>query len=194
LTLVVCIVAQVLGAYFGPRFVVKLKAKTIRRFISVGLLLAAALILASKLDWLPAGGMAEGLSGIRLLIAALCLCTFGVLNNLGIGTYPLSMATIYGLGMNPAIAFPIMMGAAAFSIPVGSMQFIKYGHYSRKTTLFASTLGVLGVLVCVYFVKGIPTAQLQWFIAGILFYSGISMLFDEIRAAKAASLSPSMGN
>ncbi len=194
LTLIVCIIAQVLGAYFGPRFVVKLQAKTIRRFISLGLLLAAALIVASKLHWLPAGGMATGLSGIKLVIAAMCLCAFGVLNNLGIGTYPLAMATIYGLGMNPAIAFPIMMGASAFSVPIGSMQFIKYGQYSRKVTLFSSTFGVLGVLLCVYFVKGLQISLLQWLIAGILLYSGISMLLDEIKAAKAASLAPSDGS
>ena len=47
-TLLVCIVAQILGAYIGPRFVVKLNATVIRRVIGVGLIIAASLIVAGK--------------------------------------------------------------------------------------------------------------------------------------------------
>jgi uncharacterized membrane protein YfcA len=185
LTLMVCIVAQVIGAYFAPRLVVKLEAKTIRKFISAGLLMAAVFIVASKFNWLPAGGTATGLSGIKLAIAAACLCLFGVLNNIGIGTYPLGMATVYALGLNPVMAFPIMMGAATFSIPIGSMEFIKYGQYSRKITLYTAVFGVAGVLVGVYLVKELQVSMLQWLVAAILLYSGISMLINELKAAKA---------
>jgi uncharacterized membrane protein YfcA len=186
-TLVVCIVAQVIGAYFGPRLVVKLAAKTIRKFISVGLLMAAVFIVASKCNWLPAGGTAVGLSGTKLGIAALCFCFFGVVNNIGIGTFPLGMATVYALGMNPAVAFPILMGAATFSIPIGSMEFIKYGQYSRKITLYTAIFGVLGVLVGVSLVKELEISMLQSLVAVILLYSGISMLMQEFKAAKAES-------
>ncbi len=182
-TLVICIIAQIIGAYIGPRFVVKLSSKTIRKFISVALIIAPLFIIASKFSWIPSGGTAIGLSGIKLVIAAVCLFVFGALNNIGIGSYPLTMVTIYALGMNPAIAFPIMMGACTFSVPIGSMEFIKYGQYSRKITLFASTVGVLGVLVGVYLVKELNVDMLQWIVAGILFYSGFSMFISEFKTA-----------
>src|ERR1700678_809563 len=97
---------------------------------------------------------------------------FGALNNIGIGSYAPTMVTIYALGMNPVVAFPIMMGACTFSVPIGSMQFIKYGQYNRKITLFAAIFGVLGVLSGVYLVKRLDVSMLQWVIAAILLYSG----------------------
>lgn len=47
-TLAVCIVAQVIGAFIGPRFVVKLPERTIRIFIGIGLIIASLLILAGN--------------------------------------------------------------------------------------------------------------------------------------------------
>jgi uncharacterized membrane protein YfcA len=183
-TLIVCIVAQIIGAYIGPRFVVKLQPAVIRKFISVGLLIATLFILAGKFNLVPSGGTATELTGVKLVIAALCLLVYGALNNIGIGSYSLTMATIYALGLNPAVAFPIMMGACTFSVPVGSMEFIKYGEYGRKITAFTSTFGVIGVLVAVYLVKSLNVSMLQWVIAAILLYSGLSMLINEIKSSK----------
>lgn len=133
---------------------------------------------------IPSGGTATGLSGGKLIFAAICLFIFGALNNIGIGSYALTMVTIYALGMNPAVAFPIMMGAATFSVPIGSMEFIKFGQYSRKITLFTSTFGLIGVLIGVYLVKGLDVSMLQWVVAAILLYSGVSMLVNEYKSAK----------
>ena len=117
LTLVVCILAQISGSYIGPRITVRFSSARIRKCISIGLLLSALFIVAGKFNLLPLGGTATGLSGIKLFIAAISLFVFGALNTVGIGSYPLTMATIYALGLNPASTFPIMMGACAFSIP-----------------------------------------------------------------------------
>lgn len=183
-TLITCIVAQVIGAYFGPRYVVKLPTHVIRLFIGVGLILATGLIVASKMHLIPSGGSAIGLTGDKLAIAAVLLCLFGALNNIGIGSYAPTMITVFALGMNPAAAFPIMMGACTLSVSIGSMQFIKYGQYSQKITLFTSTFGVIGVLLGVYFVKELNIAMLQWLVAGILLLSGIQMLLEELKKQK----------
>jgi uncharacterized membrane protein YfcA len=183
-TLIVCIVAQVIGAYIGPRFVVKLSPGIIRKFIGVGLVIATLLILAGKFGIIPNGGTAMGLSGGKLVIAGICLFVFGALNNIGIGSYALTMVTVYALGLNPMIAFPIMMGAATFSVPVGSMQFIKFGEYGRRITLFTSTFGLIGVLIAVYIVKGLNVSAIQWVVAVILLYSGVSMLMNEFKKRK----------
>ncbi|HEY4537296.1 MAG TPA: sulfite exporter TauE/SafE family protein [Erysipelothrix sp.] len=184
-TLALCIIAQIIGAYVGPRFVVKLPADTIRKFVGTGLIIATVLIVAGKMDLIPSGGTATSLRGIKLVIAVVALFVYGALNNIGIGSYALTMVTIYGLGMNPGVAFPIMMGAATFSVPIGSMQFIKFGEYSRKITLFTSTFGVIGVLFAVFIVKNLNVSALQWLVAGVLAYSGISMLAQELKKGRA---------
>ncbi|MGT2888647.1 sulfite exporter TauE/SafE family protein [Streptococcus didelphis] len=175
-TLLVCIISQVIGSYYGARIAVKLPANKLRLSIGIGMILAALIIFGGKFGILPGGGNATALSFPKLIIAAIALAIFGALNNIGIGSYALTMITVYLLGLNPAVAFPIMMGAATFSVPVGSVQFIKFGEYSRKITLFTSTFGVLGVLCAVFLVTSLNTALLQWFVAFILLYSAYGML------------------
>lgn len=177
-TLLIPIVAQVIGAYASPRFVVKLPVKTIKKFLSVGLFIAAALILAGKFGVYPSGGEATELVGFKLVLLGVLSLVYGALNNIGIGSYALTMATVYALGLNPGAAFPIMMGACTFSVPIGSMQFVKLNSYSRKITLFTSTFGVLGVLVAAFFVKSLNVAALQWVVAAVIIYSAVTMLLS----------------
>lgn len=184
-TLLVCIIAQVIGAYIGPRFVVKMNVQSIKKFISVGLIIAAILILMGKFGVYPSGGEAVGLTGWKLVLLGVLSLLFGAFNNVGIGSYALTMATVYALGLSPAVAFPIMMGACTFSVPVGSMQFVKLDCYSRKITLFTSTLGVLGVVVAAYIVKSLNVAMLQWVVVAVLLYSAYTMITELIKSKKA---------
>jgi uncharacterized membrane protein YfcA len=183
-TLIIAILAQVLGAYIGPRYVVKMNVNLIKKFISAGLLIAAALILMGKVGIYPSGGEATGLTGFKLVLLGVLSFAYGALNNVGIGSYALTMATVYALGLNPGVSFPIMMGACTFSVPIGSMQFIKFKSYSRKITLFAAIFGSMGVLVAVFIVKSMDVAMLQWVVAAVLIYSSITMIMDIIKAKK----------
>lgn len=173
-TLVVAIAAQIIGSYLSPRYVVKLPVNTIKRFVSAGLLIAAILILAGKFGVYPSGGDEIGLTGIKLVALGVLSFAFGALNNIGIGSYALTMATVFALGLSPAIAFPIMMGACTFSVPVGSMQFIKLDSYSRKITVFTSTFGVIGVLIAAYAVKSMDVSALQWVVVVVILYSAFT--------------------
>lgn len=183
-TLIVPIVCQMIGSYLAPKYVVKLPANTIKKVMSVGLFIAAAFILAGKFNLMPTGGQATQLTGVKLVILGCCTFVWGALNNIGIGSYSTTMATVYALGLNPAASFPIMMGSSAFSVPMGSMQFVKLDSYSRKITLFTSTLGVIGVLIAVFFVKSLDLASLQWIVVAIIIYSAISMMHDAIKSEK----------
>lgn len=186
ITLVVCIVAQMVGAFIGPRIVAKLKASTIRTCMGIGLFVAGVFILAGKFGFIPQGGVDAGLSGAKLVLAAVLIFVYGALNNVGIGSYAPTMATIYALGLNPAVAFPVMMGACTFSVPTGSMEFVRIGNYSRKVTMFSTIFGVIGVLCAVYVVKSLPTAALLWVVAVVVFYTSITMIVSEIKAKKSA--------
>ena len=184
LTLVTTIVCQVVGAYVSPRYVTKLPANQIKRFVAAGLFIAAGLILAGKFGIYPSGGELSSLEGGSLILFALLCMLFGALNNIGIGSYALTMATVYAMGLNPSIAFPIMMGACTFSVPIGSMQFIKLDSYSRKITLFTSTFGVLGVLVAAFVVKSLDVSALLWVVVIVVLYSAITMLKSSFNKEK----------
>jgi uncharacterized membrane protein YfcA len=192
-TLIIAVVAQVIGAYVSPRYVVKLPVNIIKRFISVGLLVAAAMILAGKFNLMPSGGEAVSLTGFKLVLLGVLSLIYGALNNIGIGSYALTMATVYALGLNPGVAFPIMMGACTFSVPVGSMQFIKFDSYSRKITLFASTAGVIGVLVAAFVVKSMDVSALQWLVAAVILYSAVTMIMSTFKETKVETESAAKG-
>jgi uncharacterized membrane protein YfcA len=181
ITLVTCILSQVAGAYCGPRFITRFSARTIRICIGAGLFVAAIFVAAGLFHLIPSAGTATKLAGFKLVIAAVCLFLFGILNNIGIGSYAPTMVTIYALGLNPGVAFPIMMGASTFAVPIGSMQIIKYGNYSRKITLFAATLGLLGALLGVLFINRLDLSMLQWLVAVILLYSSMTIFVNEAR-------------
>lgn len=186
-TLVVCIVAQVLGAFIGPRIVVKLPEQIIRRFIGAGLIIASFLVVAGKLGILPIGGEAVELTGVKLAGAAVLLFLFGALNNIGIGCYAPTMVSLYALGMSPAVTFPIMMGACTFSVATGSMQFVKFGEYSRKITLLSSIFGLVGVAAAVYIVKSLNLSMLMWVVAVVVFLAGLDIIVREIMKKSVSS-------
>jgi uncharacterized membrane protein YfcA len=61
------------------------------------------------------------------------------------------------------------------------MEFIRFGQYGRKITLFTSTFGIIGVLVAVYVVKSLNVSMLQWVIAAVVLYAGLDILIKELR-------------
>jgi uncharacterized membrane protein YfcA len=184
-TLVVLIIAQSLGSYLTPRIVVNLPVGKIRLGIGIGLLCAAFFILAGKIQLIPLTGNLTGFTGARLLAAALALFVFGALNNIGIGSYAPTMATLYGLGLDPRVAFPIMMGGAAFSCAVGAMEFLRLGGYYRKPTLWFSTVGLLGVAAAVYLVKSMNVDMIKWVVFVVVLYASGDLLFKELKPKRA---------
>ncbi len=69
----------------------------------------------------------------------------------------------------------------SFSSTDWSVQFIKFDEYSRKITLFTSTLGVLGVLVAVFLVNSLDTYILKWIVILVLLYSAYTMLSSQLK-------------
>ncbi len=182
-TLVVLIIAQTVGSYLTPRIVVKLPVHRIRLGIGIGLLCAAFFILAGKLHLIPSSGSLTGLPIPKLALASLALFIFGALNNIGIGSYAPTMATVYALGVDPKVAFPIMMGGCTFSCAVGAMEFIRLGGYNRKATLWISIVGPLGVAVAVYLVKSMNVDIIKWIVLGVVLYASFDLLYKELKPA-----------
>ena len=174
-TLIGMLAAATIGAWLGAGFVSGLPEKKIQLAMAIALFVTAFLMLAGQMGWMPGGGDAIGLTGVKLVLAIVGNFILGALMTLGIGLYAPCMALVYFLGMSPAVAFPIMMGSCAFLMPVASVKFVREGAYNRKASLAIGILGIVGVFIAAYIVKSLPLDILRWLVIGVIFYTSMTM-------------------
>jgi uncharacterized membrane protein YfcA len=175
-TLVLMIVAAVLGSWLGAGFVGRASRRKIQIGMGLALLAAAAIFLLQIFQLTPPGGDTRSLAGWKLGIGFTVNFVLGVLMQVGVGLYGPCMILVSLLGMNPQAAFPIMMGSCAFLMPVGSIKFIQGGRYSLRTTVGLTLGGVPAVLLAAFIVKSLPLAALRWLVVGVVLYAALSML------------------
>ena len=133
-------------------------------------------MLLSLMQIGPAPGVALGISGVKLAIAFGCSMVLGALMMLGIGYYAPCLIMISLLGMNPTAAYPIMMGACAFLMPSGSVQFVRKESYDLRTAI-AFTLGGPGaVLIAAYFITQLDLYYVRWLVVAVVIYTATAML------------------
>lgn len=188
LTLVGMYGCGIIGALIGGKVATKLPVKALRITMGVGLLSAGALMMMSKFGLMPLGGNAIGLHGIKLVIACIGSFILAALLTVGIGNYAPTMVMVYMLGMNPAVAFPIMMGLGALGVCNGSFPYFASNRYHHHAAFAFTAAGVVGVLIAVYLVTSLPLSVLQWLVILVAFYTGITMLkqaFARENVAKA---------
>ena len=176
LTLVLMVAASGVGAVLGAGIVARFPEKTIRMTMGIALFITAGFMLATKLQWIPGGGEAIGLTGQTLVLAVIVNFILGALMTAGIGLYAPCMALVFALGMSPKVAFPIMMGSCAFLMPMASLKFIKEGFYNRRASLAMAVAGVVGVLLAAFVVKSLPMDVLRWVVIGVVIYTATVML------------------
>ena len=176
LTLVLMLLAAIIGGVIGAGFVSKLPEKTVRVVMGIALLVTAFFMLANNLEWIQGGGDKIGLSGGKLIIALIVNFILGALNTAGIGLFAPCMALVFALGMSPKVAFPIMMGSCAFLMPVASAKFIKEGAYNRKASISMTIAGSIAVIIAAFLVKSLPLEVLRWVVIGVVIYTSMVML------------------
>lgn len=178
-TLASMVIAAMLGSWLGARTVSKFSEKKIQRIMGIALAITA-IIMALKqlhlLDLLGQGNEAMGLSGMALIIAIVGNFILGALMTAGIGLYAPCMALVYMLGLNPLVAFPIMMTSCSALMPVASYEFVKFGRYSKKGAIGLTIGGVIGVIIAVTFVTSLDLTVLTWLIIAVVLYTSVSML------------------
>jgi uncharacterized membrane protein YfcA len=184
-TLVSLIAAAAAGAWLGAGIVAGLSRQRIQVGMGIALLAAASLMVMTQFGWFPAGGDTLGLSGARLAIGIGGAALAGALMTLGVGFYAPCMILISLLGMNPTAAFPIMMGACAFLMPVASMRFVRKGRYSLRPALGLTLGGVPGVLLAAFIVRSLDLATVRWLVVVVVLYTAVSMLVAATRRASA---------
>lgn len=176
-TLFSLIFAAIFGAAVGGRFVPKLPERKVQTYLGFALLVTAVLMIGKQtgiVDFLGSGNTAVGLDGGKLILAIILNCIFGALMTLGCGLYAPCMVMVFMLGLDPIIAFPVMMGSAAALMPVAGKEFIVAGDYARKISLCFTLAGIVGVLVAANLVINMDLKLLTWIIIVVVIYTGIS--------------------
>jgi len=175
-TLIAIIAAAAAGAWLGAGIVAGLPRRQVQIGMGFALLGAATLMLLSLTGIGPAPGVALGVSGAKLGLAIVISAFLGALMMLGIGYYAPCLILISLLGMNPTAAFPIMMGACAFLMPVGSLQFIRKQSYDLRAAIGLMVGGPLAVLIAAFIVKSLPLDYVRWGVVVVVIYTAIGML------------------
>lgn len=175
-TLISLIASAVVGSYIGAGIISKLSERTIQLIMGVALLVSAGLFTAGVVGWIPLGGTAIGLTGGKLILAVVIFFVLGALMTAGIGLYAPAMVVVYSMGMNPAAAFPIMMGSCALLMPVASAKFIKENNYAKKNSILIAVFGLLGVFVAKQFFSGLNVEQLKILVIVVVTVTAIMML------------------
>ena len=186
ITLISIIGAAVLGAYLGAGVVCNFNRRQVQVGMGSALLVASALMVLSMSGQGPAPGVALGLSGAKLGIAVGISMVLGALMMLGIGFYGPCMIMISLLGMDPRVSYPIMMGACAFLMPSGSVQFVRKGSYDLKASIAFLIAGPLAVLLAAPLVDKIPLFQLRILVLVVVLYTAIRMLMSAMQEKGAA--------
>lgn len=176
ITLITMLASATAGAVLGAGIVSKLSVRKIQLTMGFALLVTAFFMLSGQMEWIQGGGEAIGLTGWKLAIAIGANFILGAFMTAGIGMYAPCMALIYGLGMSPLVAFPIMMGSCAFLMPPASAKFIKEGAYNRKASIAMIIPGAIAVLIAAFLVKSLPLETLRWIVIAVIIYTSFIML------------------
>lgn len=176
MTLLAMVVAAVIGAIWGVGIVSKLEVKYIRKGMGMALLGVAALMAVNLLGLSPTGGVLIGLTGLKLILAVSINFVLGALMMIGVGLYAPCMALVFTLGMNPKVAFPIMMSSCAFLMPPAGLRFIREKSYDPLAALGLTVGGVPGVLLAAYVITSLPLTLLKIVVLVVILYTALTML------------------
>jgi len=194
LTLILLILAAILGAWLGAGVVASWPRRKIQ--LGMGLCLAAAavimLVRLTIFHSLEVG--TTGLTGIKLAIGIVGLFGLGALMTLGIGLYAPCLILVTLLGMNDKSGYPIMMGACAFLMPVAVVRFVRARAYYPPAMLSMAIPGMLAVPLAFKWFQNLDMYWVKVIVICVVSYASITMLLTAYRekgteaATRTASL------
>ncbi len=189
-TLATLLAAAVLGAWLGAGVVARLPRYRIQVGMGIALLIAAITFLLSIFDLVAvADGTATGLAGGALLFAFGCFFVLGAFMTIGIGMYAPTMMIVSLMGLSPVVAFPIMMGASAFLMPVAGLRFLRAGRYGLKAALGLAIGGIPAVLIAAFIVGSLPLNTMRWLVVVVVLYAAALMLRSAVQERRAQKMS-----
>lgn len=174
--LLACISAAVLGATLGAPLVLRLPVHRVQVVVGIAMLIAAALYMLTNLQLMPSGGTALALPLPLAMFAVGLHLLLGMLMTFGIGLYAPSLISLSLLGLNPIAAFPIMMGACAFLMPVSGLRFARAPSIDLRVAIGLTLGGIPAVMLAAWVVKSLPLVPLRWLVVIVVLYTGVVLL------------------
>ena len=189
-----CIGSAVLGSLAGASLVVRLPVRLVQGVVGFALLIAAGLYGVKNLGLMPGGGSELSLPPLLMAIAVAAHFVLGALMTFGIGLFAPSLILLSLMGLNPIAAFPIMMGACAFLMPISSFRFMRAERIDFRVVLGLTLGGVPAVLIAAYVVKSLPLVTLRWGVVVVVLYAAILLLRSALLPVpEAATTTPAQG-
>lgn len=182
-TLIVFMIVQSVGGFIGASLVKKLDVRVIRVVMACAMLATAAVLLCKTYILHIEGGTVTGLTGVKLVVAAVLVAITEALTMMGFGNTTANICILLALGMHPLSVYPIVMTANSTGCLVGCFRFIKDGNYIRKAALIEGVAGTVGVLLAVRLVTSMDASILQLLMIALMLYSAVS-LFRENKMEK----------
>lgn len=176
-----CIAAAVAGSLIGAPIVVRLPVRAVQAVVGAALLVAAVLYALANLKLMPGGGAALALPPGPFAVAVAAHFLLGALMTFGIGAYAPSLILLSLLGLNPIAAFPIMMGACAFLMPVCGMRFLRTERIDLRVVIGLAIGGVPLVLAAAFIVKSLPLTALRWGVVAVVLYAAVLLLRSALK-------------
>ncbi|ATG97217.1 TSUP family transporter [Mesoplasma lactucae] len=201
LTLVVLVVAAVIGSYIGASLVDKFNAQTIKLVMGSALFIAGIVMILTtpQVALIGAAGGANGIVGWKWAVAVPGFLLIGVLMSFGVGSYAPSILLLSLLGMGLIYIAPIMTCTSAFLMPVTSYKFYKDNNYLPKTSLTTMLGAIFGSTIAFLFFyaglqgSGVMSADgvayksiVKWLTIAVMFYSSITMFIQYFQNRKTA--------
>lgn len=180
LTLVSMTLAAVVGAFVGTRVTANWNVRKVQRFLAFALVIAAIAMLI-KLVFQPGVGAStdvHGLHGWLLLLGIGVNFCLGIFMTMGLGNYTPELIFFSLVGMNPLVAFPIMMMDAAMIFVTSAVAFIRSGRVEWRGIPGIILGGIIGVLLAVQVVNYIDVTMLSYLIVGLSAYTAYNLWRD----------------
>jgi uncharacterized membrane protein YfcA len=160
----------------GAPIVVRLPVRIVQGVVGVALVIAAGLYAMANLSLMPSGGAALTLPAPLFAGAIVGFFVLGALMTAGIGLYGPALVMLSLMGLDPKAAFPCMMGACAFLMPMSGVGFLRSHRIDLRVVLGMSLGGVPAVLLAAFVVKSLPLEAIRWGVVVVALYAAAILL------------------
>lgn len=182
-TLLPMTTAAVVGAYVGTHVTKNWHAPTVQRVMSAALFIAVVIMIVRMITNPGADNAltVHGLHGWWLVLGIVFNLGVGILMTMGLGNYAPELIFFSLMGVNPAIAFPVMMLDAALIMPTTAWNVIKMDRISWRGFAGVMIGGILGVIVAAKFFTSMDVQLLKLLIIVVSLWTAFGLFRDSFK-------------
>ena len=182
-TLLPMTTAAVVGAYVGTHVTKNWLAPTVQRVMSAALFIAVVIMIVRMITNPGADNAltVHGLHGWWLVLGIVFNLGVGILMTMGLGNYAPELIFFSLMGVNPAIAFPVMMLDAALIMPTTAWNVIKMDRISWRGFAGVTIGGILGVIVAAKFFTSMDVQLLKLLIIVVSLWTAFGLFRDSFK-------------